>query len=167
MCYIDLARVLTGLLFFRFLVNQLGASLTCCLVQHPSVPAKCALPQPAADRSQHRPGSDAQQLLSSSDKTFVASVSNLEVKLIKKGKLKLKHLAALRLVFLELANLTSARSVLQKVLVAGKRKLKARHCTRQQIELEARSLLQCRGGRGAHHAPVILLVDEVSKLATL
>ncbi|KAK1859901.1 hypothetical protein I4F81_002493 [Pyropia yezoensis] len=94
-------------------------------------------------------------------------VSDLEVKLIKKGKLKLKHLTVLRLVFLELADLTSARSLFQKFLVAVKKELNAGHCTRQQIELEARSLLQCRGGRAAHNAPVILLVDEVSKLTTL
>eukprot|EP00170_Pyropia_yezoensis_P005028 contig_20516_g5042 len=95
------------------------------------------------------------------------SVTRLEVNLIKKRKLKLKHLTALRLVFLELANLTAARSVFEKFLEAVKEGLMAGSCTPRRMVREARSLLQCRGGRGAPHAPVILLVDEVSKLTNL
>lgn len=77
------------------------------------------------------------------------SVSNLEVKLIKMGKFKLKHLSALRLVFLELANLSSACSVLQKLLVAVKTNSRgwALHSTADRTRSSISPAVSRRSGR--------------------
>lgn len=93
-------------------------------------------------------------------------VTDTEVELIKSGLLELRHLTALRLVFLELANLSMPGPVFEKVLTKLEVELRAKRCTGNHIYAEARALLQCRGKRGSPNAPVVLLVDEVSKVTT-
>lgn len=94
-------------------------------------------------------------------------VTDAEVALIKSGLLELKHLTALRLVFLELANLARAGPVFEKLLIKLEVELRERWCNGDGIYAEARALLRCRGKRGIPNAPVVVLVDEVSKITTL
>lgn len=94
-------------------------------------------------------------------------ITTREARLVKNKILKTQHLVHLRLVFFELADLSSARSVFDTFLDAVEEALRNGRCTKKIIRREALALLRSRGGRGPHDAPVVLFVDEVAKILSL
>ena len=94
-------------------------------------------------------------------------ITTAEVRLLEKGRLTLKHLSILRLVFLELADLSDAlltfKSFVKKVAYA----LKKKDTSGDAIFMEGQRLVLERAGRGPRTAPVVLLVDEVARVVTL
>lgn len=91
-------------------------------------------------------------------------VTHAEVALVEEKLLDIMHLTFLRLVFLELADLSCMEAGYVRFIREVDIKLRSGSLTKDAIKAEASHLVLTRGGRAPASAPVVLLVDEAVKL---